>query len=98
MKVIQLTLGLCGGPQCVFLPDFLMDLYNDSQVPTPSAIAWTVDRSRVGGPTFVILRTRSSAARADVVDHLVEVGFGPDPEAIESLVAWARVSETTVVW
>lgn len=75
-----------------------MDLYNDSQVPTPSAVAWMVDLSRVGGPTFVVLRTRSAEARAAVADHLFEIGYNPDRAAIETLVAWARVSEATVVW
>ncbi len=75
-----------------------MDLYTDSQVPTPSATAWLVDMSEFGGPCFVVLRTSRFDARRAIVSHLIEIGFGLHRSEVESLASRAAVSEAAVIW
>ncbi len=75
-----------------------MALYNDSQVPTPSANAWRVDMGGYGGPCFVVLRTSSTEACEAVVEHLIEIGFGVERAKIEAALAKATITEVAVIW
>lgn len=75
-----------------------MDLYTDSQVPPPSAQAWSVDLGPVGGPAFTVMRRSAVQAREAVVAYLVEIGSGLTWLAATDLVARATVTEAAVIW
>ena len=70
----------------------------ERQVPPPSAQAWSVDLSAVGGPTFTVTRTSAQEARQAVVAYLVEIGSGLTQAAATALVERATVAEVSVVW
>lgn len=76
---------------------FLMMVYTVRQVPAPSAQAWSVDLSAVGGPNFTVLRTTALETR-EVVEYLVQIGSGHTRAAATGLVARATLSEVSVVW
>ena len=70
----------------------------DSQVPTPSASAWSIDLGAIGGPVFIVHRRGEGEARAALVYHLVEIGAVGDTIKAERLVAAAPISSVGVVW
>jgi len=70
----------------------------ERQVPPPSAQAWSVDLTDVGGPAFMVLRTSADEAREAVMAYLVEIGSGLTWIAATDLVGRAAVSEVSVVW
>lgn len=68
------------------------------QVTAPSAQAWSVDLTSVGGPRFTVLRTSAVEAREAVVAYLIEIGSGLTQAAATALVDRATVAEVSVVW
>lgn len=71
---------------------------SDRQVSTPSACAWLIDLSAIGGPVFVVHRLDQSEARAALVRHLVDIGAIPNTIKAERLVGAAPISSVGVVW
>lgn len=68
------------------------------QVPAPSAHAWSVDLSAVGGPTFTVMRMSAVEAREAVVAYLMDIGSGLPQAAASEVVARATVTEVSVIW
>lgn len=88
----------CARARGVFFSRIFQMVDTKRQVPAPSALAWSVDLSSVGGPTFAVMRTTADEAREAVVSYLVEIGSGLTRFAATGLVARATVSEIAVVW
>ncbi len=68
------------------------------QVPTPSASAWSIDLTRIGGPLFVVLRRDEDDARAAVVRHLVDIGSISNTIEAERTITKAPTESVAVVW
>jgi hypothetical protein len=47
---------------------------DERQAPAPSAFAWLIDLTAVGGPRFVVVRRDENEAREALVAHLVKIG------------------------
>ena len=70
----------------------------DRQLASPSATAWSIDLSAIGGPVFIALRLNPDAAREALVTHLVEIGSIPNTIEAERLVGRAPIRHVGVVW
>lgn len=82
----------------MFFSRFFLMVDITRQVPAPSAQAWSVDLTSVGGPTFTVLRTSADEARDAVVAYLIDIGSGMTRVAASELVGRATLSEVSVVW
>ncbi|MHB8660139.1 MAG: hypothetical protein ACYC91_19805 [Solirubrobacteraceae bacterium] len=71
---------------------------NDRQLPTPSADAWSVDLSGLGGPRFVILTLSESRARELLAEHLVELGQADTTTAAAELISEMPCERVSVIW
>lgn len=90
-------LWACVGVRGVFFFPVSMMVDTSRQVTVPSAQAWSVDLSVVGGPTFAVMRTSADHAREAVVEYLVQIGSGLTLTAATHLVARAEINEISVV-
>jgi hypothetical protein len=88
---------LCRQVRRDFLAGFPM-VDNDSQVPAPSASAWSIDLEAIEGPVFIVHRRDERDARAALVRHLVEIGSVADTIKAERIVAASPISSVGVVW
>jgi hypothetical protein len=68
------------------------------QLPAPSAGAWSIDLTALGGPVFVILTTSEQHARERLVEHLVELGKVDDVGAGTMLLAGIPTQRMAVIW
>ena len=68
------------------------------QLPAPSADAWSIDLTALGGPRFVILTSSEQRARKRLVEHLVELGKAADPVAGATLLAGITTERVAVIW
>lgn len=71
---------------------------SDRQLPTPSASAWSLDLSEIGGLVFIVLRVSEREARQALACHLVEIGSIPNTIEAERVVAAAPAESIGVVW
>lgn len=68
------------------------------QLPSPSASAWAIDLTSVGGPVFAVLRLDEGEARAALVDHLLDIGSFATREETQRVVAAAPITSVGVIW
>jgi len=71
---------------------------NDRQLPSPSASAWWIDLSEIGGPVFIVLRLDEDEAREALVRQLVDIGAIGNTIEAERVVAAAPTESVAVVW
>ena len=88
----------CARARGVFSSRIFQMVDTTRQVHAPSAQAWSVDLTSVGGPTFTVLRTLAVEAREAVVAYLMDIGSGLTQAAATEVVMRATVTEVSVVW
>ncbi len=65
------------------------------KLPLPSAHAWSIDLTKLGGPRFVVLTTSERDARVRLVEHLDDLGkISAAPRSIAAIPA----ERVTVIW
>jgi hypothetical protein len=80
------------------LISFLVMIDTSRQLPAPTADAWSIDLTALGGPLFVVLTTSEAHARERLVEHLVELGKVEDIGAGTMLLAEIPAERVAVIW
>jgi hypothetical protein len=68
------------------------------QLPAPTADAWSLDLTSLGGPRFVVLACSEQHARMRLGEHLAELGKVEDVGAGTVLIAEIPVERVAVIW
>lgn len=68
------------------------------QVPSPSAHAWRLDLSEIGGPSFIVMRLDETEARRALVEHLVEIGKFPGVTEADRALRPLCGESVAVIW
>jgi hypothetical protein len=68
------------------------------QLPTPSARAWSIDLSPLGGPQFIVLAASERHARERLIEHLEELGKLTGNERDHSVIYELAAEWVPVIW
>ncbi len=68
------------------------------QLPTPTADAWSIDLTALGGPRYVVLTTSEPHARERLAQHLAELGKAETVAAGTLLIAEIPAERVAVIW
>ncbi len=75
-----------------------MTLYTERQLPPVSASAFLIDLEAHGGPRYTVLARDHTDARAALVSHLREIGFGVGQVTTTEMVNEAEIERIEVIW
>ena len=70
----------------------------DCQLPSPTADAWSIDLTGLGGPRYVVLTTSELHARERLAQHLAELGKAETVAAGKTLIGEIPAERVAVIW
>ena len=70
----------------------------NSQLPTPTADAWSIDLAGLGGPRYVVLTASEQYARERLAQHLAMLGKAETAGAGGVLIAEIPAERVAVIW
>ena len=68
------------------------------QLSAPSAQAWSIDLSPLGGPQFIVLAASERHARQRLIEHLEELGKLTGNERDHSVIYELPAEWVPVIW
>jgi hypothetical protein len=76
----------------------MIDTRRQTSLPAPSAHAWRLDLSEIGGPSFIVMRLDEAEARRALAEHLVEIGKFPGVLEAEQAIRILSSASVSVIW